>query len=399
MKILQICHRVPFPPFDGGNIAMYNLILSLRNSGAEVYQFALNTRKHYTDPSTLPPVFKNDFHFSSVTIDTSVTLMGILLNFFRRDSYNVIRFYSEDAARKLEEILKKHDFDIVQLETLYSAPYISVIRKYSKAKIVLRAHNVEHLIWKRLSHYEKNPVRSRYFLFLSKRLKKYESSVLHEVDAVVPISSVDEQWFQRTAPSLPNKTISLGLEMDEYLNYPEGKNEMSLFHIGSMDWLPNQEGLVWFIQKCWQQIHREFPNLTLHLAGKNFPENFTIQEGTGLYIDGWVPDSLSYMSARQIMIVPLLSGSGLRVKIIQALAMGRTVISTSIGAEGIEYVDKRDLFIANTPEEFLDTLRICLNDTDRCLEAGRNGKQLVKKLYNNTTLGAELSGFYQKLVN
>lgn len=399
MKILQICHRVPYPPLDGGNIAMQNMAEGLAGAGAEVHQFALNTNKHYVAPESLPERFRSIFHFQSSPIRTNVTVAGAVTNFFRRnESYNLVRFFDKQAAQKIATILKEGAFDIVQLETLFAAPYLPVIRENSQARIVLRAHNVEHIIWKRLRDAEhRNPLKRWYLGFLSRRLKREELRIFREVDAIVPITDVDEGMIRQVVPHKQLLTVPLGVDLNEYPVQDTTGEPLRLFHLGSMDWLPNLEAVNWFLGNCWPRIHQQFPQLELFLAGRGFPESLLLNAPAGVQCSGTVEDAQGYMRDKQIMVVPLLSGSGMRVKIIQGMALGKTIISTSIGAEGIGVKDGEHLLIADTPSMFLEKIRYCLEHPEKCQSIGKAARRLVEERYSCASLGKRLIEFYQGL--
>ncbi|HNS11132.1 MAG TPA: glycosyltransferase family 4 protein [Bacteroidia bacterium] len=396
MKILQICHRIPFPPLDGGNIAMLNMAKSLKISGCDVQIFALNTVKHFVDPNDLPSFFKKDFNFSTEKINTKVTLRGAIKNFFSRSSYNVDRFFSSDIEQSLTAILQKEQFDVIQLETLFTTPYIDVIRKNSKAKIVLRAHNSEHIIWERLSKLESSPFKKWYLTFLASRLKNYEMDVLNKIDAIIPITKIDAAVFKYSGYSGPVLTVPLGIDMEQY-PLQKFNPDLSVFHLGSMDWLPNQEAIRWFLFSVWPSIHKKFPALRLHLAGRGFPEDLLAIQVPGVEMQGKVVDANCFMEDKQIMIVPLLSGSGMRVKIIQGLALGKTIISTSIGAEGIEVTNGQNILIADDPKSFLEKIEYCLSDPERCHKIGLNGRKFAAENYSNEVIGQKLAAFYEQL--
>ena len=375
---------------------MLNLASSLQLSGCELHMFALNTKKHYVEPENLPSFFNTDFHFSSEVIDTKLSVLGMIKNYFSEGSYNVDRFYSKAVEDKLIKILTANSFDVIQLETLFTAPYIDVIRKYSKGKIVLRAHNSEHIIWERLSILESSPLKKWYLGFLAGRLKKYELNVLSRVDAVVPITKIDSAVFKYSGYKGPMLTIPLGINMNHY-PLQESGSELSLFHLGSMDWLPNQEAIRWFLFSVWPAIHKKFPTLKLNLAGRGFPSELLALNLPGVNMEGKVDDANDFMEGKQIMIVPLLSGSGMRVKIIQGLALGKTIISTSIGAEGIDVKDGLNILLADSPAAFLEKIEMCLSNPERCLTIGLNGRKFVAENYSNQVIGKKLCAFYEQL--
>lgn len=375
---------------------MLNLAGSLRQSGCDVHLFALNTTKHHVDVSDLPAYLRSEFHFDCADIDTKVTFSGAFRNLFSSGSYNVQRFYSKQVEEKLIRILKNSTFDVIQLDTLFTTPYIETIRKYSKGKIVLRAHNSEHIIWERMAKLSSSPFKKWYLSFLAGRLKKYELEILSKVDAIVPITSIDAAVFKYSGYTGPLLNIPLGIDMKQY-PLQEFNTDLSLFHLGSMDWLPNQEAIRWFLFSCWPSVHNKFPALRLYLAGRAFPADLLAMRIPGVSMEGKVENASDFLSGKQIMIVPLLSGSGMRVKIIQGMAYGKTIISTSIGAEGIGATDGENILIADSPATFLEKIGYCLSNPEKCRQIGMNGRRFVGENYSNEVIGNKLHQFYSEL--
>ena len=170
------------------------------------------------------------------------------------------------------------------------------------------------------------------------------------------ISSVDYSFFILNSHNPKGKVISFGIDIEDYQaddNYmPSDIPE--LFHIGSMNWLPNIEGIEWFIENVWPLIIEQYPSITFTIAGRNIPNQFYAKNIKNFKVEGEVPDAKQFMLSKDIMIVPLLSGSGIRIKIIEGMALGKTIITTSIGAEGLDINDGVNILIANTPQEFLE---------------------------------------------
>ncbi len=398
MKVLLICLRVPWPLNDGGNLAMMNMAELLRDAGHDVTLFALNTKKHFVPEDKIPHSIRKGLRLLSVPIDTSIRISKALQNLFRPDeSYNVVRFHDSTAESKLRELLEKESFDVIQLESLFTATYLPLIRTYSKARVVLRAHNIEHIIWERLSRVGSNPIRAAYLRFLTHRLQKFETKIARSVDGILPISPLDAAFFTPIAPTVPQTVIPMGIDL---IAYPvQANGELKLFHLGAMDWLPNQEGVKWFLEKCWPAVHAQHPQLPLFLAGRGFPRELMEQEIPKVSFSGTVEDAQKYMSDKQIMIVPLHSGSGLRIKILQGLALGKTIISTSVGAEGIEVTDGKDILIADSTEAFQQKINYCLEDASRCSDIGKAGRKLIEEKYSNSVLSKKMNSFYQRLLS
>ena len=166
-----------------------------------------------------------------------------------------------------------------------------------------------------------------------------------------------------------------------------------------MDWMPNQEGVRWFLKEVWPQVYERLPQLTLYLAGRKMPAELMKLDMEGVRVVGEVPDANYFIASKQINVVPLLSGSGLRVKIIEAMSAGKVVVTTTIGAEGIGCTDGKDVLIADTPQQFVDQLERCVKDTDFCRQIGCNAVQLIAERYGSEEQTRQMLDFYHKLLN
>ncbi|MBK5286689.1 MAG: glycosyltransferase, partial [Bacteroidia bacterium] len=173
--------------------------------------------------------------------------------------------------------------------------------------------------------------------------------------------------------------------------------EVCLFHLGAMDWLPNRQAIEWFFENCWLDIKSNFPDLKLYLAGRAFPQEIKIDDDNIIY-DDEVKSAVDYMQGKAIMIVPLLSGSGMRVKILQAFALGKAVVSTSIGAEGIECTDGENILIADSPKDFVAAMSKLITDDSLRKKIGRNSHNLFLKKYSSEKIAAEVISFYNALI-
>ena len=172
MRILFLCNKSPYPPKEGGPMAMNANIEGLIAAGHRVKVLALNTNKYFIKPEDIPQDYIDKTQIEFVYQDLSIHPFDAFLNLFSKKSFHVERFITEAFAEKIVEILKKNKYDIVQLEMLYMTPYIHVIRKHSKAKIILRSHNVEHLIWQRVTNNTENVLKRSYLAGLTRKLKK-----------------------------------------------------------------------------------------------------------------------------------------------------------------------------------------------------------------------------------
>lgn len=395
MRILQICHKPPFPAVDGGAIAMNNVTQGLINKGHEVQVIAISTPKHPVVENDLDENYKNSTQFESVFIDTSIKVKDAFLNLFSNTSYNVDRFISDDFSNKLLEILKEKQFDVIIIESLFVTPYISVIKEFSKAKIILRAHNVEHKIWERISANTKNPIKKKYIDFLAKRMKSYEIETFENLDGICAMTNVDVKSFEKLGFKKKITSVPTGYILNGSSQKKEEVEANSIFHIASMDWLPNVEGVNWFLNNVWEIVKSQSPQAKLYLAGREMPDEFYNLNLKGVETVGPVKSAKEFFLSKNIMIVPILSGSGMRIKIIEGMALGKVIISTSVGAEGINCKSGKNIIIANSPDEFAQAIIKCLNDTAYCSSISKAARELIEEEYSNEGISEKMVEFFQ----
>ncbi len=399
MHILQICNKSPYPPLEGGPIAMNNITQGLITAGHTVTVLAANTPKYHVDVNVIPTDYIEKTSFESVYINTRIKALPALQHILSGKSYHIQRFISGRFEKKLIEILQKNTFDIIHMESLYVTPYIETVRKYSKAKIILRSHNIEHLIWKRFASGCKNPLKRILFNKFAEHLKEYELSVIKSCDGIAAITLKDSLFFKQISDNTPVIDIPFGIDINNYPLSETSDEFPSLFHLGSMDWLPNLEGIEWFIETIWPVINQRHPELILYLAGRNMPDRLKNTLIPNIIVVGEVKDAVQFMNTKSIMIVPLLSGSGIRIKIIEGMALRKTIISTKIGAEGIHCTNRRNILIANTIDEFLNAITECVQDQNFCKTIGENARNLILQEHNLSTLIARLVEFYQNIID
>jgi len=397
LNILFICNKSPWPPSEGGPIAMNNLIEGTLLAGHKVKVLAINTNKYNIDPKNIPENYKNETGIELVYIDLGIKPVNAFLNLFTGKSYHVERFISNSFREKLKEVLSNQKYDIVQIETLFMSPYINTIQEFSKASIVLRAHNIEHLIWKRVALITKNPLKKAYLNHLANTLEVYEKNVLNEYDGIIPISTKDEDFFKSESIK-PVKTISFGVNTSKLENTKSGKSKNALFHIGAMNWIPNEEGIRWFLDKVWPKVITELPDLELFLAGREMPDWLTNLKLKNVIVVGEVPDAYEFINSYAISIAPLFSGSGIRIKIIESMALGKAVISTTIGAEGIDYTIGKNILIADDANSYVNAIKKLYNNDDLCNSIGRNAHALIFEKHNNSKLIEKMIGFYREIL-
>lgn len=399
MKLLVLTKKFPFPLKDGESLAIHGLTKSLSELGCAVSLLAMNTSKHFFAGTDLPAEMGHYRAVRTVNVDNQISPIDAISNLVRGTSYHISRFHQASYHAALEQWLQEEDFDIVQLETLYLAPYIRTIRLNSGAQVVMRSHNVEHEIWERCSSNISFAPKRWYLRHITRQLRDYERSQLNQYDLLLPITQRDKKKFERLGSRGRTYVLPIGLETQcgppRYESYGSPPN---LHFIGSLDWLPNLEGLQWFLNSVWPLIHARCPEVEFHIAGRNMPHSIRQLEMANVVIHGEVESSCDFVSSHSISIVPLLSGGGMRAKILEAMSLGRVIVTTTVGLEGIKARNRRDLFIADTPEQFAAVIEEC-GQRGRKLEAiGRNAYAAFSRYYDRRVLARELMDTYHAIL-
>lgn len=378
---------------------MHNLMRGLLRAGHQVKVLCISTPKQPLETQTMPADMLRSTRMEGVFVDTSLNLVDAFTDLLTADNYNISRFFSPDVDIRLIRLLTEEEFDIVQLESLFMTPYITTIRRYSKARVVLRSHNLEYVIQDRIAQGERNLIKRPYRRYLAKQLREYEMAVLSRVDGVAAISPSDAAHFLEHGSRAPIATIPFGVDLADYpASEPDTRNAPVFFHLGSMDWLPNEEGIRWLLDTVWPKVLRKVPGARLHLAGNKMPKDIIEHGAAGVQVKGRVKNAISYMRERQVMVVPLFSGGGMRVKIIEGMAMGKAVISTPIGAEGIDCTEGEDILLASTASAFAEHMVALHRDPERAVALGNAARRLIERTYTDEPIVQELAAFYRRLL-
>lgn len=396
MKILIISNKAPFPSNDGSSIAIGNMALGLKEEGVEVTILSLNTRKHFKSSKNLNNGFIKDENYFTVDCNTNPTYIGAFLNLFENQSYFISRFFVKEFAQKLIENIRELKPDIIQVEGLSMCVYFKAIREACTAKIVLRAHNVEYQIWQRHLLNISNLVQKWYLNLQLKRLIKFEQDIFKESDAIVAITSEDQKIIQSHTEK-PTQVSLTGIDINQYeMINNENVVQNSIFHFGSMDWIPNQEAVDWFLENCWNRILEFDPNCTFVIAGKNIPNRYRKGQYKNVHVIENVEKAIDIYQKFNIMIVPLLSGSGLRIKLIEGMSYGKPIVTTSIGAEGINYTSNKELIISNDKDDFCESICNLLQNVSKRTSLSIHSHEFASTHFDIKKISRNLIAFYKQ---
>ena len=375
---------------------MNSIVTGLLEAGHQVKILAVNSKKYNVTMDDIPEDYRQKTGIELIDVDLRVRPFKAFKNLFSKKSYHVERFISKTFINRLTEVLESDTYDVVQLETLFMTPYVETIRKHSKALVVLRAHNVEHLIWERIAKGTRFFLKRAYINHLARTLKNYELTAISQVDGIAAITRKDAAFFRKySATTIID--IPYGVYPEEFTPNYEIDDKPSFYHIGSMNWIPNEEGIRWFIDNCLDEVTAKVPEFVFHLAGRNMPEWLKALKNPHVDVIGEVPNAKEFVANHDVAIVPLLSGSGIRIKIIESMAMGKAVITTMVGAEGILYEEDTNLIIAENKAQMAEAIRRINENPDRAVEIGKAARKLVEEVYDNRKLTERLLLFYSQI--
>ncbi len=398
MNILLLAKKNPYPPNDGEAIAILQLAKGLVENGNTVSVLYMNTPKHNYPLSDIPQHLQSKMKFYEVWVDNKITISGAFSNLFRNKPYHVERFKSNAFNDQLIKLLSAEKFEIVQCEGLFLTSYINTIRKYSSAKIIYRSHNIESNIWKRFASSESNPLKKNYIKLQAGRLNKYELNIIDAVDAIVPISKADGGYYQKHFPDNKIKYSPTGIDPEKIVSSPQNIDPNQIYFLGALDWLPNRQGLLWFLKEIFPGILKTHPQIQLHIAGRNAPADFGKEiSGDGIYYHGEINDAADFVADKMICIVPLLSGSGMKIKIPEAMAQAKLVVTTTVGAEGLPDGAGKNMLISSDAADFTNKLSNAIDHPEDTQALALAGREFVLRNLDNTILTAELSEFYKSL--
>ncbi|MDP1726693.1 MAG: glycosyltransferase family 4 protein [Bacteroidota bacterium] len=396
MKILQIFSRFPWPLKDGGALAFYSSLNGFKQKGYEITAAVLNTSKHHIDFKLLPQHVKNLASYHLFEIDNSIRFQGAFLNLFQKDSYIISRFYHPEFEKLLISLVQKNNYDAILFESLQTTVYIDKVKEHTHAPCIYRAHNIEYKIWETQSRIEKNLVKKIYLKLQSERLAQFEQNTVLKFDAILPITPADKVSFKEMGVQKPMLVMPAGIDTEIFALH-EPNNTGPVFHIGSMDWMPNQEAVHWFLKEVWPDLFKQFPDIEFYIAGRNMPEEFLNIEKAGVKVIGEVNNAYDFMQLQGLMVVPLFSGSGMRVKVVEGMAMGKCIVSTGFGMEGIFAEPGKHYYLANNANDFIIALTHLISNPAKAQQTGEEARRFAFEHFNNTQIMDQVIAFIKQI--
>lgn len=378
MKILLVCPKVPYPATDGGRIAIYEPLRRLAARGHQITLLAPTPQQ--ADAADLAEL-ERSCRLELVPIDTRNRLLPAAFNLLSPLPYTIAKYDARPLRERLRTLLAAEQHDLVQIENLHMAAYQAIATEYG-VPVVLRQQNVESQLAERYAHTQRG-LRRLYARIHAAKLRRYEADVCAYMDACLAITPEDSERLRALNPQIQVATVPAGVDLDDFQPQPASEEPGAIVSVAAMDWPPNADAMFWFTEQILPLIRQTHPAAHLYVVGKNPSAKIqALARMKNVTVTGFVDDVRTYLAKGAVFIVPLRSGGGMRVKILQAMAMEKAIVSTTIGAEGIAAQDNQAICLADTPAAFATGVSRLLADTPLRQRIARNARQLVTSHYS-----------------
>jgi len=376
MKILFLTTKFPYPPDSGGKIDTYNNLFLL-SKNFDVILIYLEEKSKYEDAFKYKTGIKDIYNFP---LDVRNRFWSIILNLFSRNPYTVKKYHSKEIYRKIKDLIKKENISVLFLDHLHVAFYGELAKKdFPSIKILLREHNVESEFWQRMYLEEKSFFKRLYFKIQAKKILDYEKNIVKIFNKCLIISKRDEEILHNICKQAKTVAVPTAINLNEYKKYwALDPVPFSIIFVGDYSWPPNTKGILWFLEEVWPRVKNNFPEVKIFIVGRNPTNAMKKYLSQDVIITGEVKSVKEWIARASIFIAPLFSGAGIRIKILEAMAMERPVISTSLGAEGINIKHMKNIIIADTKEQFLDGIKYLFAKKENGRKLAKNGRRMVE---------------------
>jgi len=378
MRILFLQKRLLFPTDTGGKIRTLNIIRHL----ARWHEVTYLCNVQQGEAESVERM--RELGLRVETVPWTETPRGtprfygeLALNLCSRYPYNVNKDFDPPLRRRAQELLAGEPYDLVVCD------FVQMARNAIGLPVpatVLFQHNVEAEIFKRHTETDAGRWRRAYMRIQWKKMARFEAAAGWNFDRVVAVSQRDRDIFERDYGWNHVDVIDTAVDTDYFQPQPQREVEDRVVFVGSLDWLPNEDGVIHFVRNIWPKIRARRPAATFQIVGRNpTPAVSKLAERPGVEVVGTVPDVRPCLTAASVVVVPLRIGGGTRLKIFEAMAMQKAIVSTSLGAEGLDVEDGTHLLLADDPETFANAVGQLLDDPSTRSHMAARALQLVRE--------------------
>lgn len=397
MRVLYISVAYPLPANNGAKMRLWSMLRAIKGAGHEV------TLACFAEPGE---VAGTERELSAVCAESDIVPLSYtrlsaggdywkrLRAIFSTSPFTIDRFRSDQMRVRLEQRVRDRAFDVIVCDNVFSAINLPAYA----APVVMNSQNVEYVILSRYVQHERNPLKALYARWEASKLRRFETAMYRRAVLAMACSNVDTGLIRSLCPGIRTAVAQNVVDVSEYAVDAE-EEPLTVVYQGGMDWFPNRDALEYFVRAIFPLVRQEVPGVRLIAAGRNPSPEFRARfaDVSALEFTGTLPDLRPVVAQAAVCVVPLRIGSGTRLKILEAGAMGKAMVSTTVGAEGLDFVPGREISIADDPAEFARNVIELLRDPARRKTMGEAARRRVLEDYDVTALERSIAAAFQGL--
>jgi glycosyltransferase involved in cell wall biosynthesis len=408
MKILIVSHFIPYPPHGGSPQRNFNLFREAAKENS-IHFLTFTQRQLIPDEEKLRQASEQMRQFCDyvkvIKISSDYSRLRwyllLFLNLLSFKPYSAWRFRSTQMKIEIESRVRSEKYDLIHVDTIALAEYV---RYAGQTPSILNHHNIESTLLLRRASNEKNPLVKFYLLFQGKKLRRFESKWIRKFTLNVTVSELDKQELMALSPGIRAEVVPNGTDIDYFkpstvLHISRDKPSCSLIYTGGMTWYPNRDAMTYFCRQILPLIKNQIPEIELAVIGRNPPRELVeMADGDGsIKLLGYVEDVRPHINRAAVYVVPIRVGGGTRLKILDAMACGKAIVSTSIGCEGLDVSPGINILVGDTPEDFAASVVSLLRNSEMRRDLERNARRLAEEKYSWARIGMIQNSIHREL--
>lgn len=395
MKILVVAPYLPYPVITGGYARLFNLMQRL----SKKHQLYFVAYERTGIPGIQKTVLENIFKEMKVVERPAVWRFSNILKYLvSLQPYQVILNNRPQLIKVFRDGLQEWQPDLVHIEHFHIA--CGIIRECRRfgVPVLISEQGVEFVIPQRIARVLKNPLQKWAMWQEAWRIRRKEIAILNQADICLEASEDDSRLIRSAGVKTPTAVVPNGVDSDYFQPQEEINAVPTLIFIGSFGFLGNIDAVLWFSSQIWPKIKNAIPDCRWLILGYRPPGRIRRLATQDIEVKGWVPDTREYLKQSQVVVVPLRTGSGTKLKILEALSMAKVVVTTSIGLEGIECESGQGLLVADKPQEFASAVIELLKDKEKRKALGQRGRLFIQNYHRWDIIAERLERIYDKIV-
>jgi glycosyltransferase involved in cell wall biosynthesis len=400
MKILWISHLLPYPPKGGVMQRSYNMLREISKYN-DVDFITLYQKAHHLPlvEESLEAGIKDISSFAKVLGVYSVCSDCRKINKIFNLSAGLITTYpymywwlkSRTFSNAIRLAVEENEYDIYYFDTIALSQYLTVLIEKKGIKVI-NHHNIESQVMYRRSNKEKNIFKSLYFLNEARKRKNLEKNKCRLFDHNIVVSSLDKNRLEKITGKISCSIVPNGVDLDYFMPRGIAQNKNQMIFIGGLTFYPNIAAIRFILDEVWTPLKKKFPTVKFYIVGRNPPEDIKAfaQIDPSVVVTGFVDDIRKLMEESSVYVCPITDGGGTRLKILDALAMGKALVAHPIACEGIDVIHNKNVLLAKNTDEFINFISLFFHDSNKRIDFGKQARELIKEKYSYEKIGLDL---------